>query len=595
MACKKIAIILILIISIAVVFTACSVDDESIAVNFMVGDELYVSLEVSGDSAVELPNDPTLEGYGFMGWYLDAQYEEVFDANAIIAETTTLYAKFASDVQYSVKFVDSDGSTLRSAMVSCWVVPTVPTVSDKVSAEITYKFIGWDSEVVAATADVVYTAQYEKITNTYTLTLDAMGGECDTTTITVEYGTIVALDAVATQEGYNFYGWTLNDEVVAEVTITKDTTVYATWKAIYTVWFMGYDNALVSREILEEGDMPTVPTVDNVKLFEYTYTFIGWDKVISSVTADTTYTAKFLKELNEYTLTYDIADGTFTDGTALEEAYDYGTEVILSTYLEREGYLFIGWVWGSETVESVTITSDITVEAVWIKQYTIVFSYMDAEYFKDVEVVYTIAENTMPEAPTVADSKNTYAIYTFSYWAVDGVQCAVSVATADVTYTAVYDADPLTYTITFDANGGFFNDNATTIEIEENYNSTIYLADYNNVSRDGYILKGWATTETSTETVSNAIEITETITFYAIWEDTSTIQYTIYFLDDVSGAELSSVIVNYGEMPTPPDMEEFIVRDGTKYKFVGWSPEIEVATYITSYTAVYEEVQQSID
>lgn len=71
----------------------------------------------------------------------------------------------------------------------------------------------------------------------YTVTFDIDGGVGDDiTSQQVEEGARLNLDKfVPTKDGYTFEGWTVNDEVVTEITVTADVTVKAKWCAIYEV------------------------------------------------------------------------------------------------------------------------------------------------------------------------------------------------------------------------------------------------------------------------------------------------------------------------------------------------------------------------
>ena len=48
-------------------------------VNFVVDGEVYVVVKTGGEETIEIPDDPTKEGYTFGGWYLDdGKWEEKF-------------------------------------------------------------------------------------------------------------------------------------------------------------------------------------------------------------------------------------------------------------------------------------------------------------------------------------------------------------------------------------------------------------------------------------------------------------------------------------------------------------------------------------
>ena len=94
---------------------------------------------------------------------------------------------------------------------------------------------------------------------------------------------------------YTFTGWTPTIEVVS-----KDITYTATYKAeplpiCYHVEFVNYNGSLLyevdvleGEEAIYVGDAPKRPSDD-----DYTYEFIGWDKDLLSIEADTVATATY--------------------------------------------------------------------------------------------------------------------------------------------------------------------------------------------------------------------------------------------------------------------------------------------------------------
>lgn len=90
-----------------------------------------------------------------------------------------------------------------------------------------YAFDGWDNEIVAATANATYTAQWK--VNQYTVSWDANGGVLsgDYTSGSVDYGTTIEAPT-ATKVGYNFTGW--SPEV--PLTVTDNLSFTANWTEV---------------------------------------------------------------------------------------------------------------------------------------------------------------------------------------------------------------------------------------------------------------------------------------------------------------------------------------------------------------------------
>ena len=133
--------------------------------------------------------------------------------------------------QGTITWKNWDDTVLGTAKVNYGATPdyTGATPTKASDAQYSYTFAGWNPTLVPVTGDATYTAQYQKVTRSYTVTWKNWNGEVLQTN-KVEYGTT----------------------------------------PIYT------------------GATPTRPADGN-----NTYTFSGWDKEIASVTGDVTYTARY--------------------------------------------------------------------------------------------------------------------------------------------------------------------------------------------------------------------------------------------------------------------------------------------------------------
>ena len=133
--------------------------------------------------------------------------------------------------QGTITWKNWNDTVLGTAKVNYGATPdyTGATPTKASDAQYSYTFAGWNPTLVPVTGDTAYTAQYQKVTRSYTVTWKNWNGEVLQTN-KVEYGTT----------------------------------------PIYT------------------GATPTRPADGN-----NTYTFSGWDKEIASVTGDVTYTAQY--------------------------------------------------------------------------------------------------------------------------------------------------------------------------------------------------------------------------------------------------------------------------------------------------------------
>ena len=122
---------------------------------------------------------------------------------------------------------------------------------------------------------------------------------------------------------FEFVGWD------KEITKCHGNTVYtATYDIVYidyTVIFKNYDGTVLSSKTYHYGDTveePSVPTkpADNT----YTYAFKAWDKEVTSVSGNVTYTATYDATYIEYTIVFKNYDGTVLSS----KTYHYGDTML---------------------------------------------------------------------------------------------------------------------------------------------------------------------------------------------------------------------------------------------------------------------------
>ena len=250
-------------------------------------------------------------GYEFLGWATtpngNVEYQpnkKVFvDAN----DDNNLYAVWQVKT-YTVTWVNWDNKELeKDKDVPYGATPKYdgkePTKAG--NAQYSYKFTGWNPAVSPVTGDVTYKAQFEAVTNKYTVT------------------------------------WVNWDNKELE----KD------------------EDVPYGADPEYDGDTPT-----KAADAQYTYTFKDWTPEVKTVTGDATYQATYTKEANSYTLTYDLDGGEWTEATN-EFPYEYKATVeVIKTVPTREGYKFSGWRSEEVTIENDAFTmpaKDVVLKAVW--------------------------------------------------------------------------------------------------------------------------------------------------------------------------------------------------------------------------------------
>lgn len=136
-------------------------EDEAVAtytVTFMNYDGTILKTETvkSGGNATP-PAAPSRTGYIFIGW--SGSYNKVTADVTVVAQ----YQENTPEVvYYTVKFVDYDGTVLKTQAVEKNHAATAP--ADPVRTG--YKFVGWDKAFNKVTGNLTVTAQYEEIPST---------------------------------------------------------------------------------------------------------------------------------------------------------------------------------------------------------------------------------------------------------------------------------------------------------------------------------------------------------------------------------------------------------------------------------------------
>ena len=357
----------------------------------------------------------------------------------------------------------------------------------------------------------------------YTVTFDANGGTCSTTSVKVTEGDVIGALPTPTRSGYTFDGWYTATSGGTKLTTswkpTATATVYAHWtknKEVYTVTFdaNGGTCSTASVKVTEGNAIGTLPTATRSG-----YTFDGWYTAISGgtklttswkPTATATVYAHWTKNKEVYTITFDANGGTCnTASVKVTEGNAIGT---LPTPT-RSGYTFDGWYTaksdGTKLTTSWKPTTTTTVCARWTKNkevYTVTFDPNGGTCSTaSVKVTEGNAIGTLP-TPTRSG-------YTFDGWYTaksDGTKLTTAwKPTATTTVYAHWTKNKDVYTVTFDPNGGTCS-TASVKVTEGDAIGTLPTA-----TRSGYAFDGWYC---GTEQVKESTVVNANMTLTAKWK-----------------------------------------------------------------------------
>lgn len=196
------------------------------------GDEIKPLL-IGYEKEINMPEDPKLVGYKFLGWYEDSNPNTVFENPKIMPNRNiVLYAKWEIIKSYLI-FETNGGITRESVQYVYGENITPPNEPTKDG----FIFMGWylDKELtnpfeffVMPDTDVTIYAKWDS----FTITFDSMDGSV-VEPIIQKHSTTVTPPMNPTKEGFIFSGWYTNPEFEGEIfdfTKLYDVTLYAKWE-----------------------------------------------------------------------------------------------------------------------------------------------------------------------------------------------------------------------------------------------------------------------------------------------------------------------------------------------------------------------------
>ena len=272
-----------------------------------------------------------------------------------------------------------------------WKNATLPSAGRTSGAF--YNYSQTDTTVIGATENLCNYdwASDNRIVNglkpqTYTVTANAETGGTASGGGEVAEGGSITLTATA-DEGYTFNGWYDGDTrvcdtaefVVSNVTEDKTYTAKFAKNAVsYTITAeAGTEGGTVSGggEVAEGESITLTATADEG------YTFNGWydgdtklcdtaEFVVSNVTEDKTYTAKFAKNAVSYTITAEV--GTDGGGTVSGGGKAADGSSITITAAANDGYTFDGWYDGDTKVCDTAefVVTNVTANKTYTAKFT---------------------------------------------------------------------------------------------------------------------------------------------------------------------------------------------------------------------------------
>ena len=423
--------------------------------------------------------------------------------HAINEDTTNCYASYRYSTSYytvtagngkltgpGVKYPNGNGKFLVGDTVN--IKPNEKKSSD--GTLIPFK--EWTSEGVALASPTTPNTSFNVPTNdvTVTATYNPFDGAPVFTSTSSSSGTI-KFKTVANPDNSEFFEYVKDGETAYNRPYSQPTTTSSASPYEYSLSVSTYYAGDIKN--LEAGDYRMAVTLNGERYLSEKFT-------VNYAAAVTTYTVSF--DANGGT-------GTMADVTGVSGEYTLPENGFNAPANKQ----FKGWsVGGVEKAvgDKITVTANTTVTAVWentpVVTYTVSFDANGGTGSMG-DVTGVSGEYTLPaNGFTAPDGKQ------FKAWSVGGVEKAVGdkiTVTANTTVTAVWENTPVvTYTVSFDANGGTGSmGDVTGVSGEYTLPANGFTAP------DGKQFKAWSVGGVE-KAVGDKITVTANTTVTAVWE-----------------------------------------------------------------------------
>lgn len=540
---RKPYFLLLLLGSLLLVFSSCTPDvgTKTYTITFIANgaDEGNVPNEITviEGNSVEIPSCGTLKkkGYDFVSWNTKADGTGI-DYNLSQEESTTrsslsnesrttsnatitpkdnliLYAKWkihTYHISYSL-----DGGALANGFSN----PTEYTIETDTFHLInpskdnsTFKF--WNDLSTNITSqdisiekgsigDRIFQAVWEEsshidFTPLYTVKFDTNGGTTVDDQI-VEAGNYATEPNNIQKEGLTFIYWSLNNQKFSfDTPINQDLTLRAQWG--HVVSFDTDGGTTMDSEKVFEGESLYIennPTKEGAVLIGWTLDGVDYD-FFTIVTQDIILKAKWATSNNDVCK---VVVNYNNDSPNREYKAVKGESYILPNAPTKEKFVFKAWEVNSieyKANDSIVISGDTTINAVWTPIYTITVdtgtTIYTEEHLGDMDY-------TLPEAAEKSG-------YTFKAWLIDSAEYAPKTnipVTGNINIKATWNE----LTVVFDSVGG------TPVE-----NQIIPVGGKatkpNTPTKEGYYFYNWITNNNDSEFNFDTV-ITKDITLRANW------------------------------------------------------------------------------
>ena len=507
--------------------------------------------------------DPTKEGYKFLGWYLnDVLVTSISNDQKGDIELVAKweYIKKTYNITYNL-----DGGTNNELNPSSYVEGE--EVILKEATKEGYKFLGWYLNDVLVTTinkeqkgDVELVAKWEYIKKSYNITYVLDGGtNSELNPPTYLEGETVTLHE-ATKEGYDFLGWYLNDVLVTTIDSTQKGDIELTAK------FKEKENIELTYELNggtfewtvgdvtnPKGGIAAVSNLPTIFMQDFYY-YLKTNKLLES--------DKVAKSLSQKGFLWSGFSADYTDPKAL---YNWTSTTY---YSATDGYSQLFWDSLSNNLPVGGFFGTSPYKEKYATLHSLVLALTTIKY-SDLDI-------------TSANGKSGFAFVLDGYFY--GTQGLMSSGNNKDIFNQLRGLIPTMET-------GYIDPTKSLTEIkkyqyQEIITSTPYGTKINLVlpTREGYAFMGWYDNASLTGTPLTSVSNNATV--YAKWFDLNAPLPThniSYVLDDgaVEDAPTSYIEgIGIETLPTPSK---------AGYDFLGWTKVKGSTDYVTSISKYDDE------
>jgi len=347
-------------------------------------------------------------------------------------------------------------------------------IEEPVTTKTGYTFDGWYKEATlentfdfsaGSSRNIILYAKW--LINEYTISFEPDNNQ-DIDDITDDYQALLTMPDNPKKEGYTFDGWYEDQAYTTKFESlrmgAKDLTLYAKWDPIiYVIKFIADGSVIDTRTVQHGQSITNVPDVPSKTGYEG-----SWD-ITDFTNIENEFEVAAIYEKLVFSVTFVDQDGITYD----TQSVAYGNKVIApATEPTKVGFNFLGY---SKSLDTFIVTEDIEITVLFAPiTYTVTF--------KGYQGVVIESQTIQHGQDAIAPELSIPNGYTFVSWDIDFKN-----VTETLNVQAIFE--PVEYQISFDANGGTYQNDSSLLLITKDYGDKTGIPEQ--PTKEGYTFVGW--------------------------------------------------------------------------------------------------------